>query len=248
MCTFDGSVLSSQSISNLSTFACLSWIVAKTWASALYYLYFLPSICSSDFDHWPHVLSSDAEIKRTYVFIAVNTVSVSFEFFQVSGIVFWSNGIIFHRYAKKFVVNAAITFFFYWLSRSTPSAGYLSTFPTQSSHMSISIKYPQVINHEDPCQTKSLLFVERVSRLSKYLPLRFLICMISAISNPFLYGLFNETFKDGLQKIVSRVRPRVDRTTHVTDLEPTDCPSIQLKQKRPTLTWLNFLGPTSLDN
>lgn len=27
--------------------------------------------------------------------------------------------------------------------------------------------------------------------------------MISAIANPFLYGYFNETFKDGLEKIFS---------------------------------------------
>ncbi|CAF1366724.1 unnamed protein product [Rotaria sordida] len=44
---------------------------------------------------------------------------------------------------------------------------------------------------------------EKVNELSKYLPLRFLICMISAITNPFLYGYFNETFKDGLEKIFS---------------------------------------------
>ena len=44
---------------------------------------------------------------------------------------------------------------------------------------------------------------------STYLPFRFLICMISAISNPFLYSYFNETFKDGFEKIFKWFSPRL---------------------------------------
>lgn len=51
---------------------------------------------------------------------------------------------------------------------------------------------------------KSLsMFGEKTDELSKYLPLRFLICMISAISNPFLYCYFNESFDNVFQKIFS---------------------------------------------
>ncbi|CAF2151771.1 unnamed protein product [Rotaria magnacalcarata] len=52
---------------------------------------------------------------------------------------------------------------------------------------------------------------ERTSNeLSKYLPLRFLICMISAISNPFLYSYFNETFKHGIRKLCSLCCPQMN--------------------------------------
>ncbi|CAF3459015.1 unnamed protein product [Rotaria socialis] len=52
---------------------------------------------------------------------------------------------------------------------------------------------------------------ERTSNeLSKYLPLRFLICMISAMSNPFLYSYFNETFKHGIRKLCSLCCPQMN--------------------------------------
>ncbi|UJR16493.1 hypothetical protein I4U23_003395 [Adineta vaga] len=58
--------------------------------------------------------------------------------------------------------------------------------------------------------------------LSKYLPLRFLICMISAISNPFLYSYFNETFKDGLKRILSICYPHFHRTIDRKSIDQTE--------------------------
>ena len=52
---------------------------------------------------------------------------------------------------------------------------------------------------------------ENVNGLAIYLPLRFLLCMISAISNPFLYSYFNETFKEGLTRLLSSCSPRIHR-------------------------------------
>ena len=52
-------------------------------------------------------------------------------------------------------------------------------------------------------------YLDNSNDTSKYLPFRFLICMISAISNPFLYSYFNETFKDGLQRIYASLRPQI---------------------------------------
>ena len=62
-----------------------------------------------------------------------------------------------------------------------------------------------------------------MDELSKYLPLRFLICMISAIGNPFLYGYFNETFKDGLEKIFSLCCPEINRETNQISFDQTTC-------------------------
>ncbi|CAF0987115.1 unnamed protein product [Adineta ricciae] len=59
-------------------------------------------------------------------------------------------------------------------------------------------------------------------QLSKYLPLRFLICMISAISNPFLYSYFNETFKDGLKRIFSFCYPRLNQGLIRKSIDQTD--------------------------
>ena len=59
-------------------------------------------------------------------------------------------------------------------------------------------------------ETNHFINKENVDELSKYLPLRFLICMISAITNPFLYSYFNETFKNGLKKIFSLCCPQIN--------------------------------------
>ncbi len=64
--------------------------------------------------------------------------------------------------------------------------------------------------------------------LSKYLPLRFLICMISAITNPFLYGYFNETFKDGLEKIFSSCCPNMIRVQQKIYYDQSDIPPVEI--------------------
>ncbi|CAF0799241.1 unnamed protein product [Adineta steineri] len=67
------------------------------------------------------------------------------------------------------------------------------------------------INHFRPSDPTHSKPGEEFNELSKYLPLRFLICMISAISNPFLYSYFNETFKDGLTRICCLCCPNLNR-------------------------------------
>lgn len=62
------------------------------------------------------------------------------------------------------------------------------------------------------------------SELSKYVPLRFLICMISAISNPFLYSYFNETFKNGLERVFSLCCLSINRETDQILFSQTDYP------------------------
>jgi hypothetical protein len=57
----------------------------------------------------------------------------------------------------------------------------------------------------------------RRQRRNNVLPLRFLICMISAMTNPFLYSYFNETFKNGLQKIFSSCCSQMNREINQTD-------------------------------
>ena len=69
---------------------------------------------------------------------------------------------------------------------------------------------------------------EKSGGLSKYLPLRFLVCMISAIANPFLYGYFNEAFKDGLEKIFSNCC----RTRQNLPLDKNDIPPMQLTYQK----------------
>ncbi|CAF4929606.1 unnamed protein product [Rotaria sp. Silwood1] len=64
---------------------------------------------------------------------------------------------------------------------------------------------------------------QKSNELSKYLPLRFLICMISAMTNPFLYSYFNETFKDGLQKLFSLCCPRMNREIKKVPFDRTLC-------------------------
>lgn len=72
----------------------------------------------------------------------------------------------------------------------------------------------------------SLFFADTIQstrdQLSKYLPLRFLICMISAISNPFLYSYFNETFKDGLKRIFSLCYPPLKQSLIRKSIDQTD--------------------------
>ena len=63
---------------------------------------------------------------------------------------------------------------------------------------------------------------------SKYLPLRFLVCMISAITNPFLYGYFNETFKDGLERIFSLCCPHMIRVQQKIYYDQSDIPSLEV--------------------
>lgn len=79
------------------------------------------------------------------------------------------------------------------------------------------------------------VLIDKVNKLSQYLPLRFLICMISAISNPFLYGYYNETFKNGLEKIFSYFCPRKQmKNKKKKDLDQTESLSMELTSKKPT--------------
>jgi hypothetical protein len=56
--------------------------------------------------------------------------------------------------------------------------------------------------------------------------------MISAITNPFLYGYFNETFKDGLEKIVSLCCPQMIRDKNNIYYNQTDIPSLETTYKK----------------
>ncbi|UJR29996.1 hypothetical protein I4U23_017543 [Adineta vaga] len=76
-------------------------------------------------------------------------------------------------------------------------------------------------NHTDTGHTSS---TGQTNDLSIYLPLRFLICMISAITNPFFYGYFNETFKDGLEKIFSLCCPRINPNINEIYYKQADIP------------------------
>jgi hypothetical protein len=102
--------------------------------------------------------------------------------------------------------------------------------------MQINIKLEQVIQinfsrnfkKNFSLETNYSLPGEKVNDLSKYLPLRFLVCMISAIANPFLYGYFNETFKDGLQKIFSLCCPQMMRDKNQLCYNKTDMLPLEL--------------------
>lgn len=56
--------------------------------------------------------------------------------------------------------------------------------------------------------------------------------MISAIANPFLYGYFNETFRDGLEKIFSLCCPQLNREIKQICYEQADLPTCQPSLKR----------------
>ena len=56
--------------------------------------------------------------------------------------------------------------------------------------------------------------------------------MISAIANPFLYGYFNETFKDGLEKIFLLCCPNMNRNINEIYYDPTDIPPLELTLKK----------------
>jgi hypothetical protein len=56
--------------------------------------------------------------------------------------------------------------------------------------------------------------------------------MISAIANPFLYGYFNETFKDGLQKIFSLCCPQMMRNKNSLHYDKTDIPPLEITLKK----------------
>jgi len=77
---------------------------------------------------------------------------------------------------------------------------------------------------------------EKVNDLSKYLPLRFLICMISAISNPFLYSYFNETFKDGLKRIFSFCCPQTNRVINQMSFDQIDDSKNKIKTEKNSLS------------
>jgi hypothetical protein len=55
--------------------------------------------------------------------------------------------------------------------------------------------------------------------------------MISAIANPFLYGYFNETFKDGLEKIFSLCCPQMMRNKNSLYYDKTDIPPLEITLK-----------------
>ena len=126
----------------------------------------------------------------------------------------------------RFVDNVEIMFYYYLLYHYMRLVGYRLTFPIFYLHMLIDFAQ-QVIKEKFPkkhyfCCPVFLdklhpIREEKVNELSKYLPLRFLICMISAISNPFLYSYFNETFKDGLKRIFSLCCPQINREINQID-------------------------------
>lgn len=91
---------------------------------------------------------------------------------------------------------------------------------------------------------KNISFLEDKSdELSKYLPLRFLICMISAISNPFLYCYFNESFDNVFQKIFTCFSSSNERVDH----KPIEQHSFQNSPRSVLLTqYSNSTGSTNL--
>jgi hypothetical protein len=88
---------------------------------------------------------------------------------------------------------------------------------------------------------------EKVDELSKYLPLRFLICMISAISNPFLYSYFNETFKDGLKRIFSFCCPPMNRGINQMSFDQMDYSTNKIKIEKTSLS-KNLTSELSYNN
>jgi len=56
--------------------------------------------------------------------------------------------------------------------------------------------------------------------------------MISAITNPFLYGYFNETFQDGLTKIVSLFCPQFLHNKNRQFFDSMDIPSLKTTFER----------------
>jgi hypothetical protein len=90
---------------------------------------------------------------------------------------------------------------------------------------------------------------EKSNELSKYVPLRFLICMISAITNPFLYSYFNETFKTGLQRIFSSCCLKMNNGINEVSFEPTDYSVSNVKLEKNNLqTRSNCYQPSNLLN
>lgn len=103
--------------------------------------------------------------------------------------------------------------------------------------MRINMPIIQVIRERRKIEPKPGKFfivciVDNVNKLSQYLPLRFLICMISAISNPFLYGYYNETFKNGLEKIYSYLCPQKQRKPKKKETDHTESLSLELTSKK----------------
>ncbi len=84
-----------------------------------------------------------------------------------------------------------------------------------------------------------VIYLDKSHQLSKYLPLRFLICMISAITNPFLYSYFNETFKNGLERIFSSCCLQMNREINQISSDQTECSGTQIKSEK------NLLQSTS---
>jgi len=56
--------------------------------------------------------------------------------------------------------------------------------------------------------------------------------MISAIANPFLYSYFNDTFKNGLQKMFSLCCPHLERDINTIYDDQTQVPSLELKLRK----------------
>lgn len=56
--------------------------------------------------------------------------------------------------------------------------------------------------------------------------------MISAISNPFLYGYFNETLKDGVRRIFSLCCPRLNRGVNQISFDQSDYFTTKIKAER----------------
>jgi hypothetical protein len=63
--------------------------------------------------------------------------------------------------------------------------------------------------------------------------------MISAITNPFLYSYFNETFKNGLERIFSSCCLQMNREINQISSDQTECSGTQVKSEK------NLLQSTS---
>ena len=119
-------------------------------------------------------------------------------------------------------------------------------------HISIEIQHQVrkhfIFNHFSHCFVLvHSLRSENENDLLKYLPFRFLICMISAITNPFLYSYFNETFKEALEKVFLSCSPQIHRRIfHQTISNHSEKTTQQTFDKKPTRNCEeNFLPQTT---
>lgn len=61
--------------------------------------------------------------------------------------------------------------------------------------------------------------------------------MISAITNPFLYSCFNETFKDGLHRLFSSCCPRMNREINQVAFDAAEYKTNKIKLEKLRLSY-----------